>query len=84
MPCLAPCLPVRLQIKPAVLRNFDRYEAVLLKPWYPNSEQEWTSGEGAGYCRLLLPMPVPPARAVPAAVAELLTACIQQVLTLQN
>ena len=50
MPCLAPCLPVRMQIKPAVLRNFDLYEAVLLKPWYSNSEQEWTSGEGAGYC----------------------------------
>ncbi|PRW56820.1 spore coat [Chlorella sorokiniana] len=31
------------QIKPAVLRNFDKYSAVLLKPWYSSAEQEWTS-----------------------------------------
>lgn len=31
-------------IRPAVLRNFDRYAAVLLKPWYSSAEQEWTTG----------------------------------------
>ncbi|EFN58239.1 hypothetical protein CHLNCDRAFT_142143 [Chlorella variabilis] len=30
-------------IRPAVLRNFDRYAAVLLKPWYSSAEQEWTT-----------------------------------------
>ncbi|KAL4447270.1 hypothetical protein ABPG77_007303 [Micractinium sp. CCAP 211/92] len=30
-------------IKPAVLRNFERYSAVLLKPWYSSAEQEWTT-----------------------------------------
>lgn len=41
--CLAPSLPL-LQIKPAVLRNYDRYEKILLKPWYSNPEQQWTAG----------------------------------------
>lgn len=27
-----------------MLRNFDRYSAVLLKPWYTSAEQEWTTG----------------------------------------
>ena len=61
-----PGLPGDPQIKPAVLRNFDRYEAVLLKPWYSNSEQEWTSGEGdaaavaACCCQCHPPRSVPP------------------------
>lgn len=34
-----------MQIKPAVIRNFERYAAVLLEPWYASAEQEWTTGE---------------------------------------
>jgi hypothetical protein len=36
-----PCL----QIKPAVLRSYDRWASVILKPWFPNSEVQWTTGE---------------------------------------
>lgn len=45
-PCPSPLLAPLLarQIKPAVLRNFDKYAAVLLKPWYSGAEQEWTTG----------------------------------------
>ncbi len=27
------------------MRNYAKYEKVLLKPWYPNSLQQWTAGE---------------------------------------
>lgn len=39
------CTRPSKQIKPAVLRNFERYSAVLLKPWYSSAEQEWTTGK---------------------------------------
>ena len=37
-PC--PCA----QIRPAVLRNYAKYIEVLLKPWYPSAEEQWTAG----------------------------------------
>lgn len=42
---LPACVPP--QIKPAVMRNFEKYAAVLIKPWYSGAEQEWTSGAAA-------------------------------------
>lgn len=44
----AQCPSPPAQIKPAVLRNVDKYSAVLLKPWYSSAEQEWTSGAHPG------------------------------------
>ncbi|KAL4858496.1 hypothetical protein ACK3TF_001466 [Chlorella vulgaris] len=35
-------IPLR-QIKPAVLRSYDRWASVILKPWFPNSEVQWTT-----------------------------------------
>ena len=52
-------LAMRAQIKPAVLRNFQRYASVILKPWYTDAEQEWTTGAAmcaaAVFCRLADP-----------------------------
>lgn len=43
-----------VQIRAAVLRNYAKYEAVLLKPWYSSSQQQWTAGE---WPRPPLPIP---------------------------